>query len=866
MNADALNGTVLGTCTLEKLIGRGGTGAVFLAQQSRPRRQVAVKVLLPITALQPSQRAAFLERFRRETDAAASLEHPNILLVHEYGERDGLAYLVMPYVSGGTLRDELDHKGQLPFPTIVNYLEQIAAALDFAHARGVIHRDVKPANILLTPEKRLLLTDFGLVKIISEEQKGQNPLSEIGMPMGTPDYMAPEQVIGSEIDGRADLYALGIILYQMLTGTVPFKGEMPMKVAMHHMHTPPPALRAFRPDLPVAGEQVVLRALAKRSSDRYERAQDLASSFRLVLETAGLLTNVMQNASPAFNAPVASAPNRRRSLLDPVWRTQANGQTPAMTPKEQSPAASPMAHVPFSPMQANEQTPAMTPKEQSPVASSMAHVPFSQLKSRMLRTDIVAQTSMEMPSLSGILTQDTAPTPPLQQAQTAQTPFSPASSAEALPTSFNTTNQSAFSATRLPFGHKTSLRGLSQQGTVTRTLTSSYSEQLPFQVSQMSPLASNDAALDVAMEQPAAFVPPAQNWAGAGATRKLEPTAALTTTGMLPGSTLSPGTTGALSVPTGEYNGETGMLKLAQPVKVVKVPVAGQPGQYLTGILPMLPPEPEPEPLPFRDRVAALPGTVKENKKKTALLSAAVIILLGSMIFLFTHLPVSQTTQTNVSSGVNPAATVGVQATATAQANIIVSDPLAVNTHDWFTSQNAIFKNGAYHITAADPNKIADSLLPDTTLTNFVYTLTMNEVKGNDGSQYNLYGIILRYNTTQQGGHALSSFYSFQILHTKSGALYEFRKYDDTLNNGVVTSNWNTIWHDAVGKEYHSGLGTVDDNTVSVAVKGSKFTFTVNGKHLGTAQDTQLKGGQIGMMVNLQGTEVAFSNLMLTQN
>src|SRR6266700_426931 len=167
MNAEALIGTALGTCTLQQVIGQGGMGAVFLAQQSRPRRQVAVKVLLPLTPLAPNQLAAFLERFRRETDAAASLVHPNIMPVHEYGERDGLAYLVMPYFSGGTLRDELEREGSMPLAKALNYLEQMASALDAAHTRTGIYRDVNPANILLTPEGRLLLTDFGLVKLLS---------------------------------------------------------------------------------------------------------------------------------------------------------------------------------------------------------------------------------------------------------------------------------------------------------------------------------------------------------------------------------------------------------------------------------------------------------------------------------------------------------------------------------------------------------------------------------------------------------------------------------------------------------------------------------------------------------------------------
>src|SRR5579864_3864562 len=280
MDAEALSGKVLGTCTLQKLIGRGGMGAVFLAQQSRPRRQVAVKVLLPMMALEPYQRAAFLERFRRETDAIALLVHPNIVPVHEYAEQDGLAYLVMPYISGGTLRDELEHEGKLPLTQTVNYLDQMSAALHFAHERGIIHRDIKPANILLTPEKRLVLTDFGLVKIISDEQRGQTPLSGPGMPMGTPDYMSPEQVIGGEIDARADLYSLGVILYQMVTGVVPFRGEMPMKVAMHHLHTPPPSPHTFRPDLPASANDIILRALAKSPEDRYAHTHELALAFR----------------------------------------------------------------------------------------------------------------------------------------------------------------------------------------------------------------------------------------------------------------------------------------------------------------------------------------------------------------------------------------------------------------------------------------------------------------------------------------------------------------------------------------------------------------------------------------------------------
>ncbi len=378
MNAEDLCGTVLGTCTLQKVIGRGGMGAVYLAQQSRPRRQVAVKVLLPITTLQPHQQKTFLERFRRETDAAASLEHPNITPVHEYGERDGLAYLVMAYVSGGTLRDELETEGKLPLTRIVNYLEQMAAALDFAHERKVVHRDIKPANILMTPEKRLLLTDFGLVKIMIDGQN-PNPLSEVGMPMGTPDYMAPEQVIGAEVDARADIYSLGVLLYHMVTGAPPFQGETPMKVALQHVHTPPPLPRLSRPDLPPAAEQVILRALTKRPADRYASARDLATTFRLALEAAGVQVDI----SGMVNEERGSG-SRRRGLFDPVWRSSipTTPQPPAETAHAEQKRSAP---------------------QKEPGTGTSHPIPPQPFKARR---DIIAQTSMTLPSFSGIFTEE----------------------------------------------------------------------------------------------------------------------------------------------------------------------------------------------------------------------------------------------------------------------------------------------------------------------------------------------------------------------------------------------------------------------------------------------------------------------------
>ncbi|HYA99501.1 MAG TPA: serine/threonine-protein kinase, partial [Ktedonobacteraceae bacterium] len=323
MKAEALVGTVLGTCTLQQLIGQGGMGAVYLAQQSRPRRQVAVKVLLPSTTLKPQHLAAFLERFRRETDAAASLEHPNIVPVYEYGERDGLAYLVMPYISGGTLRDVMERESTIAFPKIVNYLEQMAAALDFAYARGVIHRDIKPANMLITPEGRLLLTDFGLVKILSDGQGAQVRLTGAGAPVGTPDYMSPEQVMGIEVDGRADQYSLGIILYQMVTGATPFQGETPMQIAAQQLHTQPIPPRTFRSELPESAEKVLLKAMSKHPGDRYPNALEFATAFRIALQGLAVQPQPTQvNTFVPISSPTASG-LFSRGLFDPKWQTGA---------------------------------------------------------------------------------------------------------------------------------------------------------------------------------------------------------------------------------------------------------------------------------------------------------------------------------------------------------------------------------------------------------------------------------------------------------------------------------------------------------------------------------------------------------------
>lgn len=283
-----LLGQALGTCTLQRLLGRGGMGAVYLARQSRPRRTVAVKVLMPGIVLEKRSRTEFLARFRREADAIALLDHINIMPIYEYGEQGDIAYLVMPYVTGGTLRDVLEKRGALPLEEIVTIIEQAAAGLDSAHSQGIIHRDLKPGNMLFHADGRILLADFGLAKVLREVkdnnkngQSGPSDLTSTGTIVGTPEYLSPEQGTGQAVDYRTDVYSLGIVLYQMLSGRVPFTGASPVAVAIKHALEEPPPLLQLNPSIPPKIEAVVMKAIAKEPEQRYASAGELAEALRL---------------------------------------------------------------------------------------------------------------------------------------------------------------------------------------------------------------------------------------------------------------------------------------------------------------------------------------------------------------------------------------------------------------------------------------------------------------------------------------------------------------------------------------------------------------------------------------------------------
>lgn len=285
-----LLGQNLGNCVLERLLGQGGMGAVYLAQQTRPRRTVAVKVLLPeVLPKTGGVSTEFLARFRREAEALAALDHVNIIPIYEYGEQEQMAYLVMPYVTGGTLRDLLAQRSTLPLSSALPIIEQAAAALDYAHSHGIIHRDLKPGNMLFHADERLLLTDFGIAKMGNEtpspDHTSLHTLTTTGTIIGTPEYLSPEQATASPVDRRSDVYSLGIVVFQMLAGQVPFTGPTAVAIALKHAMEEPPALTQLNPALPVHVEQTVRKAIAKRPEERYATAGGLAHALAAASHT-----------------------------------------------------------------------------------------------------------------------------------------------------------------------------------------------------------------------------------------------------------------------------------------------------------------------------------------------------------------------------------------------------------------------------------------------------------------------------------------------------------------------------------------------------------------------------------------------------
>ena len=259
---DRLQAALANRYAIEREVGRGGMATVYLAQDLRHRRRVAVKILHPHLAVNVGP-----ERFQREVEIAARLSHPHILTLIDSGEAEGLLYYVMPFIEGESLRGRLDRERQLPVEDALEITRHVAAALGYAHARGVIHRDVKPENVMLH-EGEPMVTDFGIAKALSAA--GTQHLTQTGTSVGTPAYMSPEQASGeADLDGRSDEYSLACMLYEMLAGDPPYTGSSAQAIIVKHFTDTPPSVRSIRPALPEAIDRVIMKGLAKAPADRF---------------------------------------------------------------------------------------------------------------------------------------------------------------------------------------------------------------------------------------------------------------------------------------------------------------------------------------------------------------------------------------------------------------------------------------------------------------------------------------------------------------------------------------------------------------------------------------------------------------------
>jgi Protein kinase domain len=289
-------GSVLAGHRIDDVAGRGGMGVVYRATDLALDRRVAVKLIAPALAEDPG----FRRRFVAESKVAASLDHPNVIPIYHAGEQDGVLFQVMRYVDGEDLRSVLRREGRVPPDRAARILGQVASALDAAHARGLVHRDVKPANVLLAAGDHVYLTDFGLSKRLGAGGEDSSP----GEVIGTTSYISPEQIRGQPVDARTDVYAMGAMLFHMLTGRMPFPLESQEARLWAHLSEPPPAASGVCDEVPVAFDAVIARAMSKALEDRHASAGELAG-----------LALVAASGAPPGPAPAAAQPSHQRALI-----------------------------------------------------------------------------------------------------------------------------------------------------------------------------------------------------------------------------------------------------------------------------------------------------------------------------------------------------------------------------------------------------------------------------------------------------------------------------------------------------------------------------------------------------------------------
>lgn len=295
-----LTGKQFGPYQIVAPLGEGGMAAVYKAYQPNMERFVALKVL----PRHMSSSEEFVLRFRREAKLLAQLQHPHILPVFDYGEAEGYPYIVMPFVQSGTLAEFIQKK-RVSLPEIRRIITQIGDALSYAHTRGMIHRDIKPSNVLIDEGDNCLLTDFGLARMAESATK----ITSSSTVLGTPAYMSPEQGTGSNLDQRSDIYSLGIILYEMVTGRVPYTAETPVAVVFKHIQDPLPSARKINPDLPESVELVLLKALEKNPADRYQTAEELVHALQKAIPEEGRSEKPVSQVSRSVAPTVATRPS-----------------------------------------------------------------------------------------------------------------------------------------------------------------------------------------------------------------------------------------------------------------------------------------------------------------------------------------------------------------------------------------------------------------------------------------------------------------------------------------------------------------------------------------------------------------------------
>ena len=324
---------------------------VFLARNlDTPQDRVAIKILTPSDVVMADELASFQARFLREAQAAHLLHHEHILPVLGYGEEDGLFYMTMPVIPNGTLAHRLAaSQGSMPLDEIAGVLNQLASAVDYANQHGMIHRDIKPSNVLIDEWGNVYLADFGIVRLFDSSQlamdEAPTTLTTTGKMYGTPAYIAPERYRGEPAEPATDIYALGIMLYQLVTGQLPFQADNPLVLGMKHLNDEPLPPRSLRPDLPEPAEEAILKALAKQPSDRFATASKLSAAFEAGLRgrwtedllpaqavlAVSLLDTQVQQAPPAVPAPL-DTPSPDRLVLGPVPEASRSGVPLAFAP------------------------------------------------------------------------------------------------------------------------------------------------------------------------------------------------------------------------------------------------------------------------------------------------------------------------------------------------------------------------------------------------------------------------------------------------------------------------------------------------------------------------------------------------------